>query len=251
MTTAPVTPTPDIQPLSEPARIFDTIIAPKKTFIDIRRSAAWWGPFLVMVILAIGFSYAVGAKVGYRKLVDNQVERSPKAQQQLEQLSREDRDRQLNARANFTKYLLYGFPLVGVIWNLIVAAVLFATLKFALNTELRFGGTFAVVMYAGLALSVRTILAIVMLFAGQDPDSFNIRNPAPTSGGFYLAPESSPFLYSVATSFDLMMIWALFLTALGLSIVSKKLKLSTAMLVVFGWYVAFMLVSAVLAAAFS
>ena len=86
---------------------------------------------------------------------------------------------------------------------------------------------------------------------GQDPDSFNIRNPSPTSGGFYLAPGGSPFLYSVATSFDLMMFWALFLTALGLSIIGKKLKLSTAMIVVFGWYGVVMLVSAGLAAGFS
>jgi hypothetical protein len=90
-----------------------------------------------------------------------------------------------------------------------------------------------------------------MLFAGQDPDSFNIQNPAPTSGGLYLSPGGSRFLYSIATSFDLMMFWALFLTALGLSIISKKLKLSTAMIVVFGWYALFMLVSAGLAAAFS
>ena len=248
MTTAPVTPAPEIPPLSEPARIVDTFIAPQKTFTDIRRSAAWWGPFLITVILAIVFSYAVDARVGYRKVVDNQIERSPKQAQQLEQLPREDRERQLNGRATFTKYFVYGFPVVGVIWNLIVAALLFATLKFALNAELPFSGTFAVVMYASLAISVRTIIAIIMLFAGQDPDSFNIQNPAPTSGGFYLSPGGSPFLYSIATSFDLLMFWTLFLTALGLSVISKKLKLSTAMIVVFGWYVLFVLVSAGLAA---
>ena len=55
--------------------------------------------------------------------------------------------------------------------------------------------------------NVLWVIAIVMLFAGQDPDSFNIQNPAPTSGGFYLSPGSSPFLYSIATSFDLMMFW--------------------------------------------
>ena len=76
----------------------------------------------------------------------------------------------------------------------------------------------------GLAPSLRTILAIIMRFAGQDPDSFNLQNPAPTRGGFYLSPGGSPFLYSIATSFDRMMFWALFLTALGLSIISKKLK---------------------------
>jgi hypothetical protein len=122
MTTVSVTPAPELQPLSEPARILNTFISPRKTFTDIRRSAAWWGPFLITVILAIAFGCALDAKVGYRKVVDNQIERSPKVAQQFEQLSREDRDRQLNGRAKFTKYFLYGFPVVGVIWNLIVAA---------------------------------------------------------------------------------------------------------------------------------
>ena len=63
-----------------------------------------------------------------------------------------------------------------------------------------------------------------------------------------MSPGGSPFLYSIATSFDLLMFWTLFLTALGLSVISKKLKLSTALIVVFGWCGLFVLLSAGLAA---
>ena len=41
MSSATVPPVPEAAPLSEPARIVNTFIAPSKTFTDLRRSAAW------------------------------------------------------------------------------------------------------------------------------------------------------------------------------------------------------------------
>ena len=42
MTTV-VTPQPMDAPMSEPARILNTFIAPAKTFSDLQRNASWWG----------------------------------------------------------------------------------------------------------------------------------------------------------------------------------------------------------------
>jgi len=251
MSSAPITPAPEATALSEPARILDTFIAPSKTFTDIRRSAAWWGPFLITVILSLAFTYAVDLKVGFRKVVERQVERSPKASERLEQMPREQRDNQLNAQAKGTRYFMYGFPLFILLWNLFIATALFATLKLALDADLTFSGTYAVIMYAGLASGIRTVLAIMTLFAGLDPDAFNLQNPAPTNPGYFMDPGASPFLYSVATSLDIFMIWTLLLTALGLSILTKKLKFSTTAIVVFGWYAVFVFGSAGLAALLS
>jgi hypothetical protein len=89
------------------------------------------------------------------------------------------------------------------------------------------------------------------LFAGFSPDSFTLQNPAATNPGFFLDPTTSPFLYSLATSLDIFMIWTLILTAIGFSCISKKVKFSTAMTVIFAWYAVFALASAALAAAFS
>ena len=250
MTSAPVAPAPDAAALSEPSRILDTFIAPSQTFADIRRSAAWWGPFLITVILSIAFTYAVDMKVGFRKVIDNQVELSPKASQRLDQLPREDRNNQLNGQAKGTRIFMYGLPIFLLFWNLVIAALLFGTFKLALGADLTFSQTYAVVWYAGLVVGIRTILAIIMLFAGLDPGAFNIKNSAPTNPGYFTDPGTSPFLYSVATSLDLFMLWTLLLTALGLSILAKK-KLSNAVIVVFLWYGLFVFVSAGIAAAFS
>jgi len=251
MTSAPVTPAPEVPALSEPQRIIDTVVAPSKTFADIWRSAAWWGPFLVTIIISFIFVYSVDSKVGFRRVTEHQIERSPKATQRLEQMSRAERDNAITAQTKITRGISFVFPVFILIWDLIVAALLFGTFKLALSAELTFSGTFAVVMYASLVQGIRTILATVMLFVGLDPDSFNIQNPAPTNPGYFLNPTGSPFLYSVASSLDIFMIWTLVLTALGISIISKKVKFSTALIVVFGWYVVFVIGSAAIAAAFS
>ena len=43
-------------PLSQMERVIDTFVAPSKTFHDILRSASWWLPWLLGVLVTLGFS---------------------------------------------------------------------------------------------------------------------------------------------------------------------------------------------------
>ena len=52
-------PTPETAPLSEGARIVNTFIAPSKTFTDLRRSASWWAPWILIAVFAIVNIYAM------------------------------------------------------------------------------------------------------------------------------------------------------------------------------------------------
>jgi hypothetical protein len=237
----------ELVPLSEGARIIDTFIAPGKTFTDLRRSANWWAPFLLLSLVSIAFFYLVGQKIGYRKVVENQIQVSPKATRQMEQLPADQRSVAVARQATGLSYFLYAYPGVILLWNLIIAAVLFATFKFAASAAVKFKTSYAIVMYASLPFLLKSILASVSIMAGADPDSFALQNPAATNPGYFLSPGNSPFLYSVATALDVFMIWTLILTAIGFSCVSK-VKRSTAMTIVFGWYIVFTLGSAGFAA---
>jgi hypothetical protein len=55
----PASPTPSTEPapLSQGARIINTFIAPSKTFTDLRRSASWWLPFLLITIAGWGLVF--------------------------------------------------------------------------------------------------------------------------------------------------------------------------------------------------
>src|SRR4029077_19009789 len=110
-------PAPEAASLSEGARILNTFIAPSKTFADLRRNAAWWGPFLLMVIVSTAFVYIAGQKIGFRKIMENQMQAQPKQQARLEQLPPDQREKQLEGGAKFTQVISYVFPVITlIIW---------------------------------------------------------------------------------------------------------------------------------------
>src|SRR5215831_9717798 len=111
------TPAPVAPAMSEGARIINTFIAPSKTFTDLRRSAAWWAPFLLMVVVSTGLVYTAGQKIGFRRIMENQMQAQPKAQARLENLPADQRDQQLAQGAKLTGFISYIFPVfVLLIW---------------------------------------------------------------------------------------------------------------------------------------
>lgn len=239
MAALPVNPLPvpePVPPLSEPARIIDTFIAPSKTFTDLRRNASWWAPWLLMAIISVAFAYAVDTRIGFRQAIDNQIQHSPKVSQRMDELPPDQREQRIHGQAIGTRYFMYAFPLFILIIYAIIAAIYLGCFKFGANADLKYKTAFAVVVYASLPEIFRGLLAIVSVFAGVAPDSFNLQNPVATNPGYFMQPAASPFLYGIASSLDVFRLWALVLTALGFSYAAKA-KRSTAFAIVFGLFV--------------
>jgi Yip1-like protein len=257
MAAAPVPPVPPpvsppisaTPPLSEAARIVNTFVAPSKTFTDLRRSAAWWGPFLLMAIVSTIFVYSVGQKIGFRKVMENQMQAQPKAQARLDKLPADQREAQLEGGAKFTGVISYVFPVISLIIWLIIATALFGTFKFT-GADIPFKVSLAIVIYAGLPLMVKSLLGLLSVVAGMSPDSFSFQNPVATNPGYFMNPADNVFLYSLASGIDIFMIWTLVLTAIGFTCVSK-VKRGTSFAIVFGWWAVFTLAGAALAGGFS
>jgi hypothetical protein len=253
MAAAPLSSVPMSAPksgLSQGARIVDTFVAPSKTFTDLRRSAAWWAPFFLMVVVSSLFVYIAGQKIGFRRIMENQMQAQPKAQARLENLPADQRERQLEQGAKVTAIISYAFPVITLIIWLIIATALFATFKVAAGADVSFGVSLAIVIYAALPLMLKTLLAMLSVAAGISPDSFSFQNPVATNPGYFMTPANNVFLYSVASAVDIFMIWTLALTAIGFTCVSK-VKRGTSFAIVFGWWAVFTMVGAALGAAFS
>jgi len=254
MAAAPLPPqpatSPEPAPLSEGARIVNAFIAPSKTFTDLRRNAAWWAPFLLMVVVSSAMVYTAGQKIGFRKIMENQMQAQPKTQERLENLPPAQREQQLEQGAKVTQIISYVFPVITLLIWLIIAAVLFATFKVAVGADVSFKVSLAIVVYAALPIMLKTLLATVSLLAGMSPDSFSFRNPLATNPGYFMNAADNVFLYSVASAVDIFVIWTLVLTAIGFTCVSK-IKTGTAYAVVFGWWIVFTLAGAAIGAAFS
>ena len=251
MTSTVVSPVPEATPpLSQGQRVINTFIAPSKTFADLRRSASWWLPFLLMSLVSLLYVYMVDQKIGFRKVAENQLQMTPKAAARMEQLPPEDRNRQMQQQVTGFRYFSYGYPAVILIWNLLMAVILWPTFKFAAGADVKFKVALAIVMYASLPLIIKSLLAMLSVGVGASTDSFTFQNPIASNPGYFINPAESRWLYSFGTALDVFMIWTLVLTAVGFSSVSK-VKRSTALLIVFGWYLIFVVASTGLGAAFS
>ncbi len=250
MAAAPVAPASENAPLSEGARILNTFIAPSKTFTDLRHNASWWAPFLLTVVISTAMVYTAGQKIGFRKIMETQMQSQPRQQARLEQLAPDQREQQLDRAAKITQTISFVFPVISLIVLLIIAALLFATFKFAAGADVSFKVSLAIVMYANLALGLKALLATISVAAGASPDSFTLQNPVATNPGYFMNPADSPFLYSILSSVDIFLIWTLVLTALGFTYVSK-VKRGTAFAIVFGWWLVFMLIGAGFSALFA
>ena len=254
MAAAPLSPVsasvPPESALSQSARIVNTFVAPSKTFTDLRRSAAWWAPFLLMVVISSLFVYTAGQKIGFGKIMENQMQAQPKAQARLENLPADKREQQMERGAKVTAIISYMFPAITLFFWLIIALALFATFKVAVGADVSFKVSLAIVVYAALPLMLKTVLALLSVAAGMSPDSFSFQNPVATNPGYFMSPGDNVFLYSIATGVDIFMIWTLVLTAIGLTCVSK-VKRATSFAIVFGWWAVFTVIGAAIGAALS
>lgn len=233
--------------LSQVERIVDTFVAPSKTFTDILRSASWWLPFLIIVVVGYAFVFTVDKKVGWDQVLENSLKANPA---QAEKISSAPAEQQATIRSGMLigyKVFSYGFPLPVLLFWVIGAAVLLATLNFAFGGRAKFGELFAVFVYAGLPGVFKSILTIIALFAGLSAESFQLQNPVGTNLGYYLSPETPRWLLTLATSIDALTIWTLILLVIGSAIVGK-VKRGTAAAAVVGWWVLITLFSVGLAA---
>jgi len=250
----PVAPTPvppPVEPpMSEGARIVNTFIAPSRTFTDLRRNAKWWGPFLLMVIVSTVLVYTAGQKVGFRKIMENQMQSQPKAQERLERLPADQREQQMEQGAKVTGMFSYIFPVLLLMIWLLLALFFLGSFRFVVGADVSYKVCLAIVIYAALPLTLKTILSIVSLLAGISPDSFTFQNPVATNPGYFMNPTDGVFLYSLGTALDVFTIWTLVLTAIGFTCVAK-IKTGTAYAVVFGWWLVLTVGIAAIGAAFS
>ena len=226
------------KPLAEVERVVDTFVAPRKTFSDLRRSANWFVPWLLLAIAYVAMTFVVDKKLGMEKVVDNQMVLQPKAAAKLDQLTAEQRATQTQTMTKFTRAIAYASPVVMVIILAIIAAVLMAT----------FNQSLAVCMYASLPGILKALIAMLAILVGGG-EGFTFQNPVASNLSGLVDP-SSHFLYSITTSLDVITIWTLVLTGIGIACLTK-VKPGACLGVVFGWWALVVLAGAGIGAAFS
>lgn len=232
----PIETLPPASGLSEVERVVDTFVAPSKTFTDIRRSSAWWMPFLIVVIISYGFGYAVQSRVGWSQVVENTLRAQPKQMDKLEQSPPEQQQRVRNFMAGSMKWGFILTPALILLFAAIIAGIFMLTCNFGVGGTGKYSQYFAVWIYAGLPLAIQSLLTIILLFAGGGGETFRMDNPIGTNLGYYFAPGAlSPWLSKLLTSVDIFTLWSLVLMSIGCATVAR-ISRSAGAAVVFGWW---------------
>jgi len=227
-------PVPESAPLSEGARIVNTYIAPTKTFTDLQRNTAWWGPWLLIAIVSLGF-VVVQKQIGFEQIAKNEIAKSPKTAERFEKLTPEQRAQQMGPVVTITAVFSYASPVLVLVIFLIMAAVLMATFNFGAGAAVPFKRAFAIVSYGSLPGVIHGLLGIVSLLAGVEKEGFNVQNPVASNPAYFMDATGSKFAYGMASALDLFSLWTVVLLGMGFAC-NSKVKRSTAMGIVLGWF---------------
>jgi hypothetical protein len=229
--------------LSQWQRVASIFSAPSKTFEDIKRGhKSWWLPFILLVIFGYIFFFAVSTKIGMQQVVDNQIHLNPSQEEKLAQAPPEQRAMSAKISLYITEGVFIGNPALVLIVVAIGSLGLWGTINFIFGGKAKYGSIFVVWIYAALPSIVKTLLGTIVIFAGAAPESFNIKNFAPTNLGAFLNPlDTNKALYSFATSLDVISIWSMVVLAIGLATVAG-VKRTSGYIAVFGWWLIFVVI---------
>jgi hypothetical protein len=230
-----VAPTPG---MSQMQRVISIFSAPSKTFEDIKRgNKSWWMPFLIMVIVGYLFFGVVASKITMQTVVDNQMKlASEKQQEQMAKATPEQREMTAKISLYVTEGVFIASPLFVLAVAAVVSLVLWGTINFVFGGKASFGTIFAMWFFANLPANIKSLLGIIVIFVSDTPETFNIKNFAPTNVGAFLpVMETNHAVYSLATSLDIVSIWCMVVMSIGLATVAG-VKRSSGYIAVFGWW---------------
>ncbi|HLY41439.1 MAG TPA: YIP1 family protein [Terracidiphilus sp.] len=232
--------------LTQMQRVTSIFSAPSKTFEDIKRgNKSWWMPFLILAVVGYILFAAVTTKIGMQQVVDNQIHMNPAQEEKLAQAPPEQRAMASKISLYITEGVFIANPLVLLIIVAVGSLGLWGTINFVFGGKATYGGIFSMWMYASLPGIVKVLLGTIVIFAGTAPESFNIKNYAPTNVGAFLNPmDTNKALYALATSLDVITIWTLIVAGIGTSIVAG-VKRSSGYIAVFGWWAIFVIIGVV------
>jgi len=235
-----IQPAAEVTPgLSQGQRLTCIFTAPSKTFNDIKLgNKSWWLPFLITVLCGAFLWTAINSQVTWRTVYENQQKLQPEfAKRMMDQMPPEQRAA-ADARGPKTQAITWALsPLGLLIYDLLMALVLWPTINFGFGGKATYGSILAVIVYAGLVLwPIRLLLGGIALFAGAAPEGFNVGNPAPTNVAAFLnQADTSKALYTLLSAIDAPTIWCLIITSIGVAIVAG-VKRPSGYIAVFGWW---------------
>jgi hypothetical protein len=231
--------TPEVMSASEPepkginpiARMFGVLFEPGKTFEDIAARPNFMVPMIVAMLLGCLTTALFTQRVGWERMMRQQMEMN----QRSRDLPADQKEQAIQMYSRMGPMFGYGGSIIGLpLMFLILAGVSLGMAKGIMSAPISFKQAFAAVAYGWMPNIIAAILTIVVMFL-KSPDDFRLDNPLVFNAGAFMDPlTSNKFIYSLASSFDLLWVWSLVLMGFGFKAAGgKKFSTGGAMAAVF------------------
>lgn len=249
-TTAAVPEAP--QQIGALARVFGALFSPRATFQDIARKPGWLLPILILIVMNLAVIGAFSRHVGWRTLIEKQDLQSRRAQQQMAQMTPEQKERLIDMQVKAAPIFGYVAGVVGApIVLLVVGAIFMGIFNATSSAALDFKTSFSIAVHAWMPLVILGVLGIVVMFL-KPPDTINIQNLVASNVGALLSNSAPVWLQTLCGSLDVFSFWVVGLLAFAYSVARpKKLSMGTASAWVAGVWLVFVLVKTGLVAMLS
>jgi len=238
--------------MSAVARVFGALFSPRATFEDIARKPGWLLPVLILIVINLSVTGVFSRHVGWRAFMEKQDLQSRRAQQQMAQMTPEQKERTIDVQVKVAPIIGYVFGVIGVpIIFLIMGAIFMGIFNATASAALDFKTSFSVAAHAWMPFSILGLLSIVIMYL-KPPDTVNIQNLVASNVGALLSNSAPVWLQTLCGSLDVFTFWTLGLLAFGYALARpKKLKMGTTLAWVVGVWAVFLLIRVGLAAMFA
>jgi hypothetical protein len=238
---------------SEPApqvssigRIFGVIFSPKPTFESIAQRPKWVLPLILVTLISLGMDSLLISKADWRAFAQEQLEKSGR----LNNIPQEKVEQMVAGTALGQKYSYYVRGVVGdAILALFLASLYLAAFNLVAGASLKFKTALSIVAYTLVPLGIKEILGIIILLL-KEPGTVNPLNIVASNAGAFVSSDAPTWLLSLGISIDIFTYWGMALAVIGFHAANpKKIKMGTAIGVVVGLYLFFVILGVGLAAA--
>lgn len=235
-------------PINHFGRMAGALFDPRTTFEEVVRRPSWIAPVILLTILGLGVSALMAQKVNWERVVAQRIEQSPQGQQ----LSPEQRERQIAVGVKVAHVVVYVSGAIGtLIFILLLTAIFLGAFNLLAGAGVRFSTAMGITSHAVMPYAISSVLALIVLSL-KSADTLDPEHLLATNLGALVSSDAPKWLEKLAASVDVFSIWVLALLAVGFAAANpKKVSRGKALGIAFGLYLVFRCVVVGWAAAFS
>jgi len=219
------------------ASFIEIFYDPAAVFARVRERGSWAAPLIALAVISMLFGYYVTHTIGMENMTRRFFDEHPSLASQMPPDKMEQAIQQSASPGRLIMGSVFGGVLAAVS-TLIIAVILMAMLAI-MDRKPELPKMLGTVAWAFLPFLVITcLMGVLILFFAKDPSELDPQTLVATNIGAFLEKNSTGrFVYSLASSFDLLAIGKVCLLAFGMSKVTDLPFARSLTLVIALWLV--------------